>query len=169
MISAIGKDRLKGRVIASVAKQAVVQINVSENSFINDRLLRYARNDTFIGDTRNDTSSGYTLVEICLVTSLLGLFLMMAWPSVKVFAQSVSLEGRAHELMQRFTAAREKALYSGREQRVTVPPEKGFPSSARDVSFYPDGTAQYARILFRATSGKQIMLCVEETGEMALQ
>ena len=88
------------------------------------------------------SAGGFTLVELTMVTLILGLLTALAWPAVRKPALGIMLRSDARRLATALRHAREEAVLDGAVVSLDVTPYCGrlTPSASR-VSFFPDGTA----------------------------
>ena len=117
-----------------------------------------------IGNRRSD---GFTLIELCMAVSVLGLMTALVWPALRDFSRRVTTQARVDELIQRLHAARQDAVLSGLPQEVRWAEEKTGPG--RPVFFFPDGSAQFARFLIGEGSELAMTVFVQETGRIEIQ
>ena len=66
------------------------------------------------------TSAGFTLVEVVIVTLLLGIIAMLGMPTLISALEDARLNGASTETVTALELAHSKAINSGREIRVTV-------------------------------------------------
>lgn len=58
---------------------------------------------------------GFTLFELCLVMSLIGMIASLSWPAMRRYARSISDRASALDEQQQRAWAREKMSMTGRE------------------------------------------------------
>ncbi len=99
--------------------------------------------------------AGFTLIELMLVTALLGLMLALAAPAFQGAYSALALEDAARSLGLTLDYARERAVLDGRNWRVDLDPDEGLYRLAeeRDGMFRPaEGHLGRARRLPRGVT-----------------
>ncbi|MBV9080252.1 MAG: prepilin-type N-terminal cleavage/methylation domain-containing protein [Elusimicrobia bacterium] len=88
-------------------------------------------------------NSGFTLLELSLVTFLLGIFAAVGWPALKGYADRSIARARAARFERRLRDARRDAFMEGVDRWVDARSERAAGSYCSDdeVHFRADGKA----------------------------
>ena len=110
---------------------------------------------------------GFTLLELCLAGSVIGLMAALCWPSLRRYSRRLSLDARADAVLQRLVTAREQAILSGHPQTVEITgPDVAAPAAAE---FFPDGSARFVQVDLRGGGATGVRLTVEDSGRIEVQ
>jgi len=141
------------------------------------------------------TDAGFTLIELALITVILGLLLTAAIPRLQQTARRMRVEQSAFELVQLLRAAHEQAVVGGREVvwvwdaeagRARIEPGEAMTSRAfpeglsvlltQDgqavacscVRFFPEGTSEPATLTVRLQEQLITATVDDATGQVRL-
>src|SRR5947209_7825650 len=85
---------------------------------------------------------GFTLLELCLAGSIMGLMAALCWPSLRTYTQQISVRNAAADLAQHLDEARERAVLAGKKQIIVPSPSPLLMASSAQAVFFPDGSAE---------------------------
>lgn len=117
---------------------------------------------------RRRRAAGFTLLELCLAGSVIGLIAALCWPSLRHYSRRISLHARTEAILQRLSTAREQAILRGRSQTVTI--TGADPSSpAAAAEFFPDGSARFFQVDLTDGGATGVRVTVEDSGRIEVQ
>jgi prepilin-type N-terminal cleavage/methylation domain-containing protein len=115
------------------------------------------------------TGKGFTLVELCMTVSVIGLITTLCWPSLRAHAKTIQAKMRADSVMRSLYEVRERAIHSGKSQTFNSPSFETAYLSGPSTSFFADGSAQYFEIGWRTGQEQLIGVQVNESGQISFQ
>lgn len=107
---------------------------------------------------------GFSLTEVCIVISLIGLTASLCWPTLQRFSRELSVEAAAYALSDELHSVREKAIVIGQQQHPTVAPGPYLSTTHGAPTFFPNGSASPFEVRFGTQGRCAFIVRVHESG-----
>lgn len=107
---------------------------------------------------------GVTLIELLLVTALIGIILLLAYPSLEPVKSKYTLEKDAKQMAWTLRSARQKAITTGEPQHVEFKPHAGkYEYDGKEIKL-SDGIRYVGTTTFPKRSNGMIVCSFASTG-----